>query len=141
MRPSSYREPAGRFLPLLPRGGLERPGARLRRRRGALGLALLTVLLASCVEGSSTSSGVVPTVTTSSTSPTTSSEPASVNVPNLIGLTEAEAASELRATGLTASVKVRPNEESKGLVVAQDPAPGTMAAPGTSIHLVVSSGP
>jgi len=64
-----------------------------------------------------------------------------VQVPNLIGLTEAAARSKLTALGLPQEVSFRHDETAKeGRVIEQDPNRDTYVDPGTSVSFVVSSG-
>lgn len=66
--------------------------------------------------------------------------PATVAVPNAVGVTEAEARDRVAAAGLRASVFKVFSEESEGNVVAQSPDAGTKAADGSSVRLNVSKG-
>ena len=72
-----------------------------------------------------------------------SSGPATVDVPELTGLTEKEAADELEEEGLElGDVSETPNEEvEEGLVVAQSVAAGTAVRTGTAVDIQISSGP
>ncbi|MFC5176252.1 Stk1 family PASTA domain-containing Ser/Thr kinase [Nocardioides taihuensis] len=70
------------------------------------------------------------------------SPPDDVRVPNLIGLTEKQARTEIGNAGLAVGdVEYRDNEEvPRNEVFEQDPNRDTYAAPGSTVDLVVSSG-
>ncbi|MDY0087779.1 MAG: PBP1A family penicillin-binding protein [Coriobacteriia bacterium] len=67
--------------------------------------------------------------------------PKSVTLPELVGLTKERALAQLAETGLKASVA---EEEvagvAVGIVARQDPAPGTVADVGSTVHITVSTG-
>ncbi|MBQ6000306.1 MAG: Stk1 family PASTA domain-containing Ser/Thr kinase [Clostridia bacterium] len=63
-----------------------------------------------------------------------------VDVPKVIGLTEAKAKSELEAKGLSASVSRVDSDRPVGEVIAQNPAEGQSVGEGSSISLEVSNG-
>ncbi|MBN2839503.1 MAG: PBP1A family penicillin-binding protein [Coriobacteriia bacterium] len=69
-------------------------------------------------------------------------QPSVIDVPNMIGLQKADALAQLTALGLTATV-----EETAvagvptGMIADQSPKMGTQVPPGSTIGLVVSSGP
>jgi len=69
--------------------------------------------------------------------------PATVATPNVVGLSEAQAIVDITAAGLAVGTVTRQNDDTvpAGDVVAQDPAGGTMVAPGSAVDLVVSLGP
>src|ERR1700733_6223129 len=77
------------------------------------------------------------------TTPPTTSGAGSIFVPNLIGLDQGSAVSALGQAGLTAgSVTLAPSSQfPAGTVVSQNPRPIASVSPGTSVSLVVSSGP
>jgi PASTA domain len=63
-------------------------------------------------------------------------------VPDLAGLSLDEAAAQLQSLGLTvAGTHTASDEVAEGLVVSQDPVPGTFVDPGTTVTIVVSAGP
>lgn len=66
--------------------------------------------------------------------------PAVVNVPNLRGLTEAQAASKLTAAGLQANVFRVPSTQPEGTVIAQQPAPDQRVQKGAQVRINVSRG-
>ena len=72
-----------------------------------------------------------------------SSGPATVAVPDVVGLTEAQATTDLLIAGLTAGNVTRQNDSTvpAGYVISQDPISGVMAASGSAVDLVVSLGP
>ena len=63
-------------------------------------------------------------------------------IPNVVGLTEDEAAATLEEAGFeVGQVTEEESDEEEGLVLEQDPPAGEEARPGTAVNLVVSSGP
>jgi RHS repeat-associated protein len=66
-----------------------------------------------------------------------------VNVPSVVGLTQAAAQEAITGGGLAVgSVTVASSDTvPSGNVIAQEPTGGTMAAPGSSVNLTVSTGP
>ncbi len=63
-------------------------------------------------------------------------------VPSLGGLTQAAATSAITAAGLTVgTVTTQSSAVPAGIVISQNPAGGTVVAPGTSVNFVVSTGP
>jgi eukaryotic-like serine/threonine-protein kinase len=63
-----------------------------------------------------------------------------VAVPNLVGLSEADAGKAIDTAGLTAVVYDVPSAEPKGFVVAQEPAAGERTARGSRVRINVSTG-
>lgn len=63
-----------------------------------------------------------------------------VAVPDLVGLSEADAAKAIDSAGLSAIVYDVPSEEPKGVVVAQEPSAGERAPAGTRVRINVSTG-
>ena len=61
-------------------------------------------------------------------------------VPEVIGMTEADARTRLAENDLEADVDRRPNERPEGVVFAQTPGAGTQVAEGETVELAVSSG-
>jgi serine/threonine-protein kinase len=72
---------------------------------------------------------------------TVSEGPATVGVPNAVGLAETEARDRLAEVGLQANVAQVFSEEPEGQVVAQNPAAGEQAPPDSAVRLNVSRGP
>jgi serine/threonine-protein kinase len=69
-----------------------------------------------------------------------SSGPAPVEVPNVVGQTEAQATTSLQSSGFTRSVElvaVAFDSPDDGLVVSQSPAGGQTAAPGSNVVIRV----
>lgn len=66
-----------------------------------------------------------------------------VNVPGLVGLTQADAQTRLSTYGLNVGTVTQQESDTyaAGLVISQDPAENTEVAKGTYINFVVSSGP
>ena len=79
----------------------------------------------------------------SSVTLTVSSGPANVLVPSLIGLTQASAGQQLGSLGLNLGglTPAASSQYPSGLVIASDPPAGTPVAPGSSVSIVVSTGP
>jgi eukaryotic-like serine/threonine-protein kinase len=65
-------------------------------------------------------------------------DPEMVSVPNLVGLSRSEAQEQLTQLGLAFTVYVVPSDEPVETVVAQNPAPGTSVAVGSSVHFNTS---
>jgi serine/threonine-protein kinase len=73
----------------------------------------------------------------------TSSGTDKVEVPNVVGATEQEATAALKSAGLktgTVTPQVSPTVEA-GRVISTNPSAKTMVDPGSSVNLVISSGP
>jgi serine/threonine-protein kinase len=66
---------------------------------------------------------------------------APIDVPSLIGLTEAEARGQLEQRQLVAAVEQVESNEPAGRVVGQSPAANSGAAPGDTVTIQVSEGP
>ena len=64
-----------------------------------------------------------------------------VAVPSLVGLTTKTATDKATAAGLSLHIVLRNADDPKDTVIGQDPAPGTYAADGSEIELIVSRGP
>ena len=65
-----------------------------------------------------------------------------VDVPDVVGMTKADAQKELTDAGLKVVIAENPSEDvAKGTVITQLPGAGESVAPGTSIGIVVSTGP
>ena len=67
--------------------------------------------------------------------------PKTVDVPRLTGLNVSDARSRLRALGLRSSVTRVESERPEGVVIDQQPSPGSALERGGSVSLTVSSGP
>jgi len=71
-----------------------------------------------------------------------SAGPSTVAVPDVVGQSVADAQSALEAAGLTSTTTEEPDADVEaGLVISMNPAAGIAVAPGTSVALVVSTGP
>ena len=68
---------------------------------------------------------------------------AQVAVPNVVGLTQAAASSSIAGAGLTVGTvtMASSNTVPSGAVISESPAAATLVNPGSSVNLVVSSGP
>jgi eukaryotic-like serine/threonine-protein kinase len=65
-----------------------------------------------------------------------------VTVPNVLDQTEASARSELENAGFDVQAITAPSDETpEGLVISQTPAPGEKAAKGSTVQIVLSTGP
>src|SRR5204863_9618734 len=69
------------------------------------------------------------------------SQAATVQVPSLVGLTQLTAQRRLQALGLRVRTVYVPSTKPGGTVVAQRPAPGSVAKRGWRVRLNVSNGP
>jgi beta-lactam-binding protein with PASTA domain/tRNA A-37 threonylcarbamoyl transferase component Bud32 len=68
--------------------------------------------------------------------------PEQLRVPNVVGLPEATAAQAVQNRGFEVEVEPRTNPDvERGTVAAQDPRPNTMAEEGSTVTLIVSTGP
>jgi len=96
------------------------------------GIAMLTRPPASTV----LSPGAPVTVVVSRGAPT-------ISVPGLLGLSQADARTRLEVEGLQLGTvaRRRTGDASPGTVVAQRPAAGTLASPGTVVDIVVARSP
>lgn len=63
-----------------------------------------------------------------------------VTVPDVLGLDESAAESELREAGFVPNVETTNSDEPEGTVVAQDPGPGSSLQKGTEVIITVSTG-
>jgi len=71
-----------------------------------------------------------------------STGPCAVEVPNVVGQAQAAAQAAIAAAGLTSSVSLACSDTvPAGNVISQSPAGGSLVAPGSTVGLVVSSGP
>jgi eukaryotic-like serine/threonine-protein kinase len=87
------------------------------------------------VAGERVDRGSTVTITVSSGQPP-------VAVPNLVGMQEADADSQLRALGLLADFQREDRDDvPAGEVISQDPAPGEELPRGSAVRLLVSAGP
>ena len=79
---------------------------------------------------------------TVSAGPKPSSSPQPVAVPDVTGQTQAEATSALQSAGFAVVVVKEPSDTvPSGSVIDQTPSAGVVAAPGTSVTILVSTGP
>jgi beta-lactam-binding protein with PASTA domain len=65
---------------------------------------------------------------------------AAVSVPNVVGQPQAQAASALQQAGLKAATAQVPSSQTKGTVVAQNPAGGQKVSKGSPVRLNISKG-
>jgi len=83
-----------------------------------------------------------PTEPTEPTTPTEPEEPAKVAVPaGLVGTTQAQAAAALANAGFKVSVTTQEDAAAAGTVIAVNPGSGTELAKGSTVTIVVSTGP
>ena len=71
-------------------------------------------------------------------------EPKSIAVPNVVGLTQAEAKTQIEQAGFTWELnpdKVASDTVAEGSVASTDPAAGTQAEKGATVRVTISSGP
>ena len=71
-------------------------------------------------------------------------QPESVAVPNVVGLTQAEAKTQIEQAGFTWELnpdKVASDTVAEGSVASTDPAAGTQAEKGATVRVTISSGP
>ena len=71
-------------------------------------------------------------------------EPESIAVPNVVGLTQAEAKTQIEQAGFTWELnpdKVTSDTVAEGSVASTDPAAGTQAEKGATVRVTISSGP
>lgn len=95
---------------------------RRRRRRRWIILALLVAAVAALVAFTLT-------------------RPATVTVPDVIGVDEATATERLESEGLDVDIELRSNPAPRGQVTEQDPFAGSEVSEGDAVTLTVSSGP
>jgi len=86
-------------------------------------------------EGASTPTG--PTVT-APTGPTSPSPPPSLEVPDVVGMSTADATNALQEASLTVSVEKRYSNEAKGTVLKQTPRSRLEVTEGTTVALIVA---
>ena len=67
-----------------------------------------------------------------------SQPPASVKLPNLVGLKKATAVDRVESLGLDPKVMVQPRRDGSGRVFQQSPAPGKKVARGSKVFLLVT---
>ncbi len=83
-----------------------------------------------------------PVALTVSRGPTPARTPSSTAVPNVVGQSQSQATSALQAASFAVGIdKVPSSTVPSGTVSAQSPAAGVLAQPGTTVTIVVSSGP
>lgn len=117
------RRPEPRRPASEPRHTLVVDAAQPRRRRGRVALALLAVLVLAASGWAYWQSG-------------------RTSVPQLVGLSAAEAKAALARAELAWEISEQSSEEiAKGIVLAAEPTPGEGTSKGTAVTLTVSSGP
>ena len=122
---------------ITPPRGTGRGGDRARGGRERGGRERVATRHGSFVGSPGTPSLVVP-----ATHPSLPPTPSRVTVPNVIGMSVAQATAELQAADLLAgSISGSSNALPAGEVFSQSPAAGSFVAPGSMITLEVSSGP
>ncbi len=118
-----------------------------RRSRLLVGLVAAAIVLVVAVSVVATHHGnVVNSSDTPSlvpaTHPALPPTPSRVTVPNVIGLSVAQATAELQATDLSVgSISGSSNAAPAGQVLSQSPVGGSFMVPGSTVTLEVSSGP
>jgi serine/threonine-protein kinase len=70
-----------------------------------------------------------------------STGPEAVRVPDVINQPQESAEAEITGAGLQVQVEFAPSDVDEGLVIDQDPAPGTEVEPGDTVVILVSEGP
>jgi serine/threonine-protein kinase len=99
------------------------------------------------VAGTSVPYGTAVTISVSTgpqTSPAPTSSPTTggTAVPNVVGMTQADALAALQVAGFGATATTMSSETvAAGTVMAQTPQAGVLAEPGTTVTLIVSTGP
>jgi hypothetical protein len=66
---------------------------------------------------------------------------APVTVPNVVGQTQEDGTTAVEAEGLVIAVVTAVSSQPAGTIIAQSPPGGTLALPGSTVTLTVSSGP
>ncbi len=69
-----------------------------------------------------------------------SNGPEQVSVPDVVGLSQASAESEIQGAGLSTTVQEQESEETVGNVISQDPSGGSELERGSTVTIVVSTG-
>ncbi|MCF6467546.1 Stk1 family PASTA domain-containing Ser/Thr kinase [Nonomuraea sp. MG754425] len=64
-----------------------------------------------------------------------------IEVPSVIGLTQQDATAQLKGSGFKVKAVPQPNDQPEGTVVQQNPGEGAKQVAGTTITIVVSTGP
>jgi serine/threonine-protein kinase len=64
-----------------------------------------------------------------------------VAVPSVVGLTTAAATKRVADAGLGLTIVTRAADDPQGIVIGQNPGPGSFASSGSSVQLIVSRGP
>ncbi len=64
-----------------------------------------------------------------------------VQVPEVVGAPQSDAEIALKRKGFDTDVTLRESEKAKGIVIGQDPSPGTRLEKGETVQLTVSAGP
>jgi beta-lactam-binding protein with PASTA domain len=92
-------------------------------------------------QGPPATTQTTPTTAQATTSGSTASQAATVQVPRLVGLKQPTAQRRLQELGLRVRTVYVPSTKPGGTVVAQRPAPGSVAKRGSRVRLNVSNGP
>jgi beta-lactam-binding protein with PASTA domain len=108
---------------------------------GAVLLAAAFLALRDDGQPSRSSGNTTPATPTPTVRTNTTPTPSADALPNLEGMTLADARDVLRGLGLRAKVRRTSADRPRGIVLRQEPAEGTSAARETPVKLVVSSGP
>ena len=104
------------------------------------GLIVATVTIANLAQLRDDLAGTEPPTTT--VPPTTIPPVTEVPVPDVVGETEADATSAITDVGLVTGTSEGSSEDvAEGIVISQDPASGTEVADGSTVNIVVSTGP
>ena len=119
----------GAAVDSLRKAGLDLAPVKLTASEKDLG----TVLAQDPQAGATVDAGIGVTLTVSK-----GPAPAPAPVPNLVGMDQQTAVSIIEALGFKASVQQIDSSEPKGTVVSQDPKPGTVLDPGSTVTINVS---
>lgn len=123
----------------------KRPGLSTMLRGGVTaGVVVLLVIAVAAPQDEpkkdSAARGIASVSTPPPTTPTIEPTPEAASVPELVGLSRAEARQALSAVGLRiGSVQKEASDASAGTILRQSLEPGTSLAPGGSVTLVVAS--
>jgi serine/threonine-protein kinase len=132
--------------------GMTEPAAKAALTGAGLAIGVITRVYSDTapsgtVTGQAPGSGIdapagSPVALTVSRGPTPAATPSSAVVPNVIGQSQSQATSALQSRGFAVGIdKVPSSTVPPGTVSAQSPAAGVLAQPGTTVTIVVSSGP
>ncbi|MFL5952509.1 MAG: PASTA domain-containing protein [Gaiellaceae bacterium] len=132
-------KPAGTVLDVTPK-----PGAKLAKGSTVtLTVAKQTTTTSATTTGATTTGATTTPTTTATTTArtTTPAQPTSSTVPNVVGKTEAQAATALANVGILASVVFVPGTDPLGTVVGQAKPAGTTVPFHSHVQINVSRGP